>query len=151
MPTRPEEFVTATDLQRDMKRVLLEAEQRPVSVPRPGGTAITIVNRDSWTNATQAHDWLMRAASVMLYILMRVRSQPAEPPTDFSWLKLFDDPDDLRDFIEEFGTALQNATAKMRPWSDVDAVVAEWHKSAIAIADERLQERFDQARDDIGK
>ena len=89
MATVPEEIVSATELQRDMKRVLQEAEQRPVYVRRPGGTVITMVDRNSWVHATQAQDWLTRTANVMLYILMRARELPAEPPTDFNWLKLF--------------------------------------------------------------
>jgi len=110
-----------------------------------------MVNRNTWTNATQAQEWLTKTASVMLYILMRAREQAAEPPTDFTWLKVFDNIEDLREFTEELGTALQNASAGVRPWSDVDAVVMEWHRSAVAVADEQLQARFEQARGDISK
>lgn len=145
MATVPEEIVSATELQRDMKRVLQEAEQRPVYVRRPGGTVITMVDRNSWVHATQAQDWLTRTANVMLYILMRARELPAEPPTDFNWLKLFS-LEDLREFTQELGEALQSASAGLRPFTDVDAVLKEWHRSAVALADEQLQARLDETR-----
>jgi hypothetical protein len=150
MATIPEEIVSATELQRDMKRVLQEAEQRPIYVRRPGGIVITMVDRNSWVHAQQAQDWLARTANVMLYILMRARNLPAEPPTDFAWLKLFT-LEDLREFTEELGTALQSASAGLRPFSDVDAVLKEWHRSAVALADEQLQQRLNHARDDLSK
>ena len=145
-----EEIVSTSDLQKRTKECLEKAAERPVSVQRPGGHVITMVNRNAWTHNAQAHDWLIRSASIMRYILARARSQKAEPPSDFYWLNVFE-VDELRDFTEELLTATQAACSELRPFSDIEAVVKEWHHSALALLDNELQERFKTATEEIKK
>lgn len=145
-----EEIVSTSDLQKRTKECLERAAERPVSVQRPGGGAITMVNRNTWTHNAQAHEWLTRNASIMRYILSRVRNQKVDPPTDFYWLNVFD-VDELRDFTEELLTATQAACSDLRPFLDVEAVVKEWHHSALALMDEELQQRFKTATEEIRK
>jgi hypothetical protein len=49
-----------------------------------------MISRSTWADAARSQEWLAHSASIMTYIVLRLRQQPAEPPSNFSWLKVFD-------------------------------------------------------------
>lgn len=142
-----EKLVTTTDLARNYRKVLDAAAKGPVSIPREQEKpAITLVARDMWQQASCAEQWIAAFAAIV-YSCLAIMSgnDDLSLPYEFEWLREFD-KDDVAEFLAEFSDAMRNATAGVRSWEEVEAVLHEWHHSALAIRDEELQARFKQAR-----
>ena len=147
--TAYEKITNVSELQRSMKRVLDDAGKGPVCLVRPKAPAITLVARERWCEAAQAMRWLEVFTAVVRYAIERVAGGDAAAyPVEFAWLRKFD-IEDVREFLDEFSTALHGALQGGRSWDAVDAVVEEWRRSAAVLGDDDLPQRFRRTLDDL--
>jgi len=63
----------------------------------------------------------------------------AENP--YAWLRTFDS-DDLNDFVEEVRSTFEQFEDSPKAWEELDALIYEWHESALVIDSGVLDEMF---------
>ena len=76
-------------------------------------------------------------------LLMQGETVEAENP--YGWLKTFD-TDDLKDFVEEVRSIVHQFEDSPKTWEEIDALVYEWHESALVISSGVLDEMFCQEK-----
>jgi hypothetical protein len=64
------------------------------------------------------------------------------------WLKAFD-PDELEQFFTEVQKAFHKAHVGEDSWDEFEAVLHEWHESALAIVSTELAEAFAAEAEEI--
>jgi hypothetical protein len=147
--TEREELTTVSAFVQKPDQWLSKAAAKPVSITRPKKPDITMVNREAWQNATSAKGWLSEFSAIVKYVVERVMGVPNPScPSDFSWLSLFD-LDDLRQFVDETSGTIHSVMQGMRSWDDLDNLIDEWRRSAIALNDDDLKKRFEETIKDI--
>ena len=70
---------------------------------------------------------------------------PVPPGHSFEWINPFD-MDELRDFQNEVYGAFRSAMDAGTSWNDFEAVLHEWHESAIALRSDTLASAFRAGR-----
>lgn len=136
-----DEIFTATDLNRRAGHILDEAKHRPVTITR-NDEAFALLPRKDASRMVEAV-----AASTQMIALMtavyKFKQVGMEVPTEspFEWLNAFDAEEAL-DLLAEANQTFHRALAREASWDDFDAVLHEWHESAIAVRSESLAEAF---------
>ena len=80
------------------------------------------------------------------YLLMQGETVETENP--YGWLKTFD-TDDLKDFVEEVRSIVHQFEGSPQAWEEIDALVYEWHESALVISSGVLDEMFCQEKGNL--
>jgi hypothetical protein len=57
--------------------------------------------------------------------------------------------DDLQEFIKELSEAFRLIDSSTTAWEMIDAIIHEWHESAIAIASPELAAAFSAETDEV--
>ncbi|MEH1910584.1 MAG: hypothetical protein V7L05_04480 [Nostoc sp.] len=66
----------------------------------------------------------------------------------YGWLNVFEE-DDLQDFIKELSEAFRLIDSSTTAWEIIDAIIHEWHESAVAIASPELAAAFSAETDEV--
>lgn len=66
----------------------------------------------------------------------------------YGWLSVFDS-DDLQDFIKDLSEAFRLIDFSSQAWDMIDAIIHQWHESAIAIASPELVAAFSDKTDEV--
>jgi len=66
----------------------------------------------------------------------------------FGWLKVFDN-EELCELIAEVESAYRLVGSDSQAWDNLDALIHEWHESAIAINSKELAAAFDDELDEM--
>lgn len=142
-----DELVSATELNRHPGRVLDRASKRPVTVTR-GSEAFALLRREDAARMTDAstHAELLSDLAMAVYRLLFLNTPP-EPDHQFYWLTVFD-KDELGEFLTEVSYAFKEA-AGVGFWEEFEAVLHEWHESAIAIGSQELKVAFSAEPDEV--
>lgn len=144
-----EHLTTVTEFNKSPSSWLTAAATKTVTITRPKQADITLISRDRWQDASFSKAWLSQLSAIVKYTVEKASDVPNPAlPAEFSWLTLFD-IDDVHEFVDELSSALQRVVQGLRPWDDVDTVVEEWRRSAIALSNEELQRRFQDTLKDI--
>ncbi|MEH2287103.1 hypothetical protein [Nostoc sp.] len=57
--------------------------------------------------------------------------------------------DDLQNFIKELSEAFRLIDSSTTAWEIIDAIIHEWHESALAIASPELADAFNAETDEV--
>lgn len=68
--------------------------------------------------------------------------------SQYGWLSVFDS-DELQEFIKELSEAFRLIDSSTTAWEIIDALIHEWHESAIAIASPELAAAFSAETDEV--
>jgi hypothetical protein len=136
-----DEIFTATDLNRRAGYVLDEARNRPVTITR-NDEAFALLERSvaSRMVAAAANAKLMvdLVTAISTYGLANAQIPIGHT---FEWLNAFD-IDELRTLQAEVHESFRRAADAEVSWDSFEAVLHEWHESAIAIRSDALKAAF---------
>ena len=133
-PTTPfgDEIFTLTDLDRRAGHVLDEAGNRPVTITR-NDEAFVLLNRRDASRIVEAAS----NARLMVDLVTAISTYSlagAQIPAGHAceWLNAFD-IDELRTLLAEVHGSFCRAADAEISWDDFEALLHEWHESALAI------------------
>ncbi len=142
-----DELITATELNRQPGRVLDKALDRPVTITR-NDQSFALLRREEVTFlvkvATQSKA-VFEALTVAFSLLLGKEIGFEHP---YGWLSIFDS-DDLQDFIKELSEAFRLVDSSSTGWDLIEAIIHEWHESAIAITSPELAAAFSSETDEV--
>lgn len=142
-----DELITATELNRQPGRVLDKALEHPVTITR-NEQSFALLRREEVTflvkAATQSKA-IFEALTVAFSLLLGKEIGFEHP---YGWLSVFD-CDELQDFIKELSEAFRLIDSSSTAWEMIEAIIHEWHESAIAIASPELAAAFRAETDEI--
>jgi prevent-host-death family protein len=122
-----DEVFTSTDLNRRSGEVLNRARLGPVTISR-NNEQFALLRRDQAASLVRT----VSGVGEMVVLLSEAKSllSGGEPLAAFSWLKVFE-KDDLEKLCSEVLCAARNALSGESDFDEVDAVIHEWHESAL--------------------
>ena len=122
-----DDVYTSTDLNRRSSEVLNHARVRPVTISR-NDELFALLRRDQAANLVQS----VRALGTVVGLLSEVKKTFAGelPSSTFSWLKTYD-KEDLETLFKEVLQITVSALAEEVEFSEVEALIHEWHESAL--------------------
>ncbi len=133
--------VSATDLSRQLNRVLDLALKQPVTITR-NNEAFVLLRREEVARLINAstHIELLVKFIQIIYRLLLGRS--LEPESPYQWLNQFDS-DELNELLTEINDTLQVILTGDQTWESIDLLIHEWQESAQAIASPDLRAAFE--------
>ena len=137
-PIFSDELVNATELNRRSGRVLDMARLRPVTVAR-NDEFFTLIRRDEISHIVSDAAHTKQFVELITSALLPNPCLEATHP--FGWLRAFD-RDELQQFVTEVLAAYRKAELCAEGWEEFEAIVHEWHESAIAILSEDLADAW---------
>ncbi|MCC5603344.1 hypothetical protein [Nostoc favosum] len=142
-----DELITATELNRQPGRVLDKALERPVTITR-NDQSFALLRREEVTFLVKAatQSKAVFEALTVAFSLLLGKEIAFEHP--YGWLNVFEE-DDLQDFIKELSKAFRLIDSSTTAWEIIDAIIHEWHESAVAIASPELADAFSAETDEV--
>jgi len=136
-----DEIFTATDLNRRAGHVLDEATNRPVTITR-NDEAFALLNRKDASRMVEAAS-NARLMVDLVAAISTYRLVGSDIPIGhaFEWLNAFD-LDEIKALQAEVHMSFRRAADAEISWDGFEAVLHEWHESAIAIRSDRLAAAF---------
>lgn len=119
---------TATDLNRDSRRVLDAACQGPVTITRHD-QHFALMQRDRAAALVRMQEAASRAVEALIHARRILRQDPADPPASLHWLR-HADHDDIQNFIDELLDTFTSVAGGYADPSRIDDVLYEWEESA---------------------
>jgi len=143
-----DEIFTATDLNRRAGHVLDEATNRPVTITR-NDESFALLNRKDASRMVEAASNAKRMVDLVMAI-STYRLAHAQIPIGhaFEWLNAFD-IDEIRTLLAEAHASFRRAADAEISWDDFEAVLHEWHESAIAIRSDALAAAFSAPSEEV--
>ena len=143
-----DEIFTATDLNRRAGQVLDEAKNRPVTITRNDEAFALLLRKDASRMVEAASNAGRMVDLVAAISTYRQAGAPVPVGHPFEWLNAFD-MDELKELLAEmYGTFRRAASAEIS-WDDFEAVLHEWHESAMALRSEALAAAFAAPGDEV--
>lgn len=137
-----DELITATELNRQPGRVLDKALEHPVTITR-NDQSFALLRRENVTlfvKAAQRSKEIVELLSTAFRLLLKQNIGTEHP---HGWLRVFDS-DELTEFIDEITEAYRLVDLHENAWDELDAIIHEWHESALAISNPELKAAFSQ-------
>lgn len=141
-----DELITATELNRQPGRVLDKALEHPVTITR-NDQSFALLRRENvatFVKAAQRSKEIIELISTAFRLLLKQKIGTEHP---YSWLSVFD-PDELNEFINEVTQAYRLVNLYEKAWDELDAIIHEWHESALAISNPELEAALSQNSDE---
>jgi hypothetical protein len=135
-------IVTAKELNRQPGRILDLALEHPVTITR-NSESFALMPRENITLLIQSAKAAGLAFEVtnLAFRVMEGEKLPKENP--YAWMMEFD-RNDLKDFVDSITSTFHRFSDSPEVWDEVDAVVFEWHESALinssGVLDEFIKE-----------
>jgi hypothetical protein len=142
-----DELVSATELNRQPGHVLDMALKRPITITR-NDQAFALLRREDaarMANASTHAEVLFNLAGA-IYSLGT--SKGLDSQHSYAWLKALDE-EEIEQLFAEIHEAFSQVLAGEDSWDNFEAVLHEWHESALAIMSEELAEAFAAKADEI--
>jgi hypothetical protein len=146
-PIYSDELITATELNRQPERILDKALEHPVTITR-NEQSFALLRRENvalFVKAAQRSREIIELLSTAFRLLLEQKVGAEHP---YSWLGVFD-ADELNEFIDELMSVYRSVDLYEKAWDELDAIIHEWHESALAISNSELQAAFRQKNDEI--
>jgi hypothetical protein len=135
-------IVTAKELNRQPGRILDLALEGPVTITR-NHEAFALLPRENVTSLIQTAK-VAGLAFEVTSIAFRVMEGETLPKGHlYAWMMEFD-RDELKDFVESVTSTFHQFAGQTNAWDEVDAVVYEWHESALVIESGVLDDLLNQ-------
>jgi hypothetical protein len=142
-----DELITATELNRQPGRILDKALEHPVTITR-NDQSFALLRRENaalLVKVAQHSREIVELLNTAFHLLLK-REIAADRP--YAWLGVFD-ADELNELIDEVMTAYRSIDRHEKTWYELDAVIHEWHESALAISNPELEAAFSQRSNEL--
>lgn len=146
-PIFSDEIVKATELNRKSGAILSKAVHHPVTIVR-NDECFTLMRRQDIalivTEAAQTRNMfeILNAA----FLLSHDKTLGSD--NLYSWLRVFD-REEIQELVVEVSEAYRSAAITPDGWENLDAVIHEWHESAIAILSDDLTEAWQDTDEEV--
>jgi prevent-host-death family protein len=120
-----DDVYTSTDLNRRSGEVLNRAREHPVTISR-NNEQFALFPREQAAKLVRT----VNRISVAVELLGAIHEAISRGTPSISWLRIFE-RDDLEKFFAEVLSATHDASLGRCDWDQVDAVIHEWHESAL--------------------
>ncbi|WP_096595310.1 type II toxin-antitoxin system prevent-host-death family antitoxin [Calothrix sp. NIES-2098] len=142
-----DELISATELNRQPGHILDKAAEHPVTITR-NGQFFALLPREEVTCLvkTAIQSKAVFESLTVAFSLLLGKEIGFEHP--YGWLSVFDS-DELQEFIKELSKAFRLVDSSTTAWKMIDAIIHEWHESAIAISSPELAAAFNDETDEI--
>jgi hypothetical protein len=140
-----DELVTATELNRQPGRILDKALEHPVTITR-NDQSFALLRRENvalFVKAAQRSKEIVELLSTAFRLLLKQKIGTEHP---YSWLGVFD-AEELNEFIDEVTQAYRLVDLYEKAWDELDAIIHEWHETALAISNPELEAALNQNSD----
>ncbi len=142
-----DELITATELNRQPGRVLDRARECPVTITR-NDEYFALLPREQMRFWVQAATF-SKAVFELINVAYRLRlGDQIDPNAPYGWLKAFD-AEELSELIAEVESTFQQVGEEPGAIDKLDALIHEWHESAIAIFSPELAATFSDEVDEV--
>jgi len=121
---------TATDLNRDAKRVLDSALNAPVTITR-NDQLFSLMSRDLAARSLGMSVSLPQLLAAVAVVSSKLHGQKVVLPSALRWIEAFD-VDDLEAMVEEVRQAAFAVMEERVDVSHVEAIFHEWRESGLA-------------------
>lgn len=142
-----DELITATELNRQPGRVLDKALERPVTITR-NDQSFALLRREEVTSLVKAATQSKAVFEVLTVAFSLLLGKEIGFEHPYGWLSVFEE-DDLQEFIKELSEAFRLIDSSTTAWEMINAIIHEWHESAIAIASPELAAAFSAETDEV--
>lgn len=142
-----DELITATELNRQPGRVLDKALEHPVTITR-NDQSFALLRREEVTFLVKTATQSKTVFELLTVAFSLLLGKEIGFENRYGWLRVFDS-DDLQDFIKEVSEAFRLIDSSSTTWNMIDAIIHEWHESAIAIASPELAAAFSDEIDEV--
>lgn len=146
-PIYSDELITATELNRQPGRVLDKALEHPVTITR-NDQSFALLRREnvaSFVKAAQHSREIVELLTTAFRLLLKQKIGTDHPS---GWLGVFDE-DELNEFIDEVMSVYRSINLYEKAWDELEAIIHEWHESALAIANPDIEAAFSQKSDEL--
>lgn len=134
-----DDLISATELNRRPGEVLDRAWDHPVTITR-NERAFALLRRDEMAAIAKAATQTTAVVEI-INIASRLRlKEEISPEHSYAWLKVFD-AEELDELREEVLSAFRQGVDAGK-WDILEAVIHEWHESALAIGSPELAAAF---------
>lgn len=140
-----DEVFTAGDLNRRSSEVLNRARENPVTISR-NCERFALLRREQaaeWVRASNQFGPIIELVSAAISVV-----EKKEPPVSLSWLKAFD-IGDIRKLVREVLVACDSALRETGDWESVNALIHEWHESALVSMSSILKDAMQSPVDEV--
>jgi hypothetical protein len=135
-----DELVTATELNRQPGRILDKALEHPITITR-NDQSFALLRRENmaiFVKAARRSKEIVELLSTAFRLLLKEKIGIGHP---YGWLGVFD-ADELNEFIDEVTRAYRLVDLYEKAWDELDAIIHEWHETALAISNPDFQAAF---------
>jgi hypothetical protein len=142
-----DELITATELNRQPGRILDKALEHPVTITR-NDQSFALLRRENvalLVKAAQRSQEIVELLSTAFRLLLK---QKIGTDHFCSWLGVFD-TEELNEFIDEVTRTYRLLGLDEKAGDELDAIIHEWHESALAISNPELEAAFNQNLDGV--
>jgi hypothetical protein len=146
-PIYSDELITATELNRQPGRVLDKALEHPVTITR-NDQSFALLRRENvalFVKAAQRSREIVELLSTAFRLLLKQKIGAEHP---YSWLGVFD-ADELNEFIDEVMSVYRSVDLYEKAWDELEAIIHEWHESALAISNPDFETAFSQKSNEL--
>ncbi len=142
-----DEMVKATELNRHSGQILDRAKVRPITIAR-NEDFFTLINRDELSTLVQEADQAKQVAALLSSAFSTLKQGKLDSSHAYSWLNAFDS-DEIQELIGEVVSQHQLAQSSVHHREELEAIIHEWHESAIAILSTDLAAAWQDEVDEI--
>jgi hypothetical protein len=140
-----DEVYSSTDLNRRSAEVLDHARTGPVTISR-NGEQFALFRREQAAELVRAALQFGPILDLLAGTLCVVEGR--DPAVDLAWLKAFGS-DDLRTMIREVIVASIAALRETNNWDNVNAIIHEWHESALVALSGVFEDAMGSPEDEV--
>lgn len=146
-PQFSDEIIKATALNRTSGAVLDKASINPVTIVR-NEECFALLKRDEFARLVAEADHAGKVTEVLCAAFQAMQGKSLATESLYGWLRAFD-KDEIQDLVTEVLEAFHNAPVVVDGWEELEAVIHEWHESAIAILSDDLTDAFSTESDEV--
>ena len=146
-PIFSDELVKATDLNRTPGQILDKALSRPVTIAR-NDEFFTLMRRDEISDIVNGADHTKKALELINAAFLALQDDEIDSAHPFGWLRAFD-AEEVQELVAEVMATYRKAECASEYWEELEAVIHEWHESAIAVLSKDLADAWHSPNDEI--
>ncbi|MBW4527099.1 MAG: hypothetical protein KME18_18235 [Phormidium tanganyikae FI6-MK23] len=135
-----DELVSATELNRQPGQVLDRAFDRPITITR-NDQSFALLRREVVAEFCITIKISKEILEVLFAALTLLTGQKIGTEHPYAWLSVFDQ-EELVEFVNEVLGVYRLTDSSEGTLDQIDAVIHEWHESAIAVASADLESAF---------
>lgn len=146
-PIFSDDLVSATELNRQSGSILDKAAERPITITRNDQHFVLLRREEAACQVKRAvYSETVFELLNTAFTLIASGNIGSEHP--YGWINVFDS-DELKIFVREVVEAYRTVTSGKENWDYLDAVIHEWHESAIAINSPELMEAWNSDYEEV--